>query len=112
MSALRIQHVLVAFWLASGCLLSGCGRPAQLGSDEAVFGEVDALYTAVTSRRADLLEQSCGRLTELHRSGKVPAAAWQQLTAICDLADRQQWQPAAEQLWKFMRGQRKERSST
>ena len=91
------------------CLLSvvGCGRPPQIGADEAVFGEVDALYTAVTAKRPDLLDQSRARLAELHRDGKVPQAAYQKLTAICEQADRQEWRPAAETLWHFMRGQRK-----
>jgi len=88
-------------------LLAGCGRPPQMGADESVFGEVDALYTAVTAKRPDLLDQSFQRLTELHSSGKVPDAAYQKLTLICEQAEREEWRPAAEQLWHFMRGQRK-----
>ncbi len=88
-------------------LFAGCARPAQIGADESVFGEVDALYTAVTSKRPDLLQQSFHRLTELHESGKVPDAAFQQLSGIRDQAERDEWRPAAEKLWHFMRGQRK-----
>ncbi len=93
--------------LLCGLGVAGCGRPPQIGPDEAVFGEVDALYTAVTAKRPDLLDQSRARLDELHKSGKVPEAAYQKLSVICEQAERQEWRPAAEKLWHFMRGQRK-----
>lgn len=85
----------------------GCGRPPQIGSDEMVFGEVDALYTAVTAKRPDLLKDCYERLTTLHDEGKLPDPAFQKLTVICEQAEREEWRPAAERLWHFMRGQRK-----
>jgi hypothetical protein len=98
---------VIAVCLPCVLFVAACGRPPQIGDDEAVFGEVDALYTAVTAKRSDLLNASRQRLEELHRSGKVPDAAYQRLSTICDEAQRQQWRPAAEKLWHFMRGQRK-----
>lgn len=94
--------------LALACLTwGGCSRPAQIGGDELTFKEVDALYTAVTSRRTELLNASRQRLEALQAQGRLPQSAHAQLSQIIELADRQQWQTAAERLWTFMRGQRR-----
>ncbi len=107
LSAGRGPRVASAGLWLSLFLIAGCGRPPQLGGDETVFGEVEALYTAVTAKRPDLLHQSRQRLSALHRDGKLPPAAYQRLAGICEQAERQEWRPAAEKLWTFMRGQRK-----
>lgn len=97
----------VLFFAAVTLSFSGCGQPSQIGSDEEVFNEVDALYTAVTAKRADLLDQCYARLEELHRQGDLPTDAFDELTAICETARQDEWQSAAETLYEFMRGQRK-----
>ncbi len=100
----RIPFVLL---LLGAFALSGCGQPPQIGSDETVFNEVDALYTAVTARRVDLLDQCRERLDNLHRNGSLSSDAYEELTAICQQAKQSDWQSAAETLYDFMRGQRK-----
>jgi hypothetical protein len=86
----------------------GCGA-AQLGGDEDAFGSVDALYTAVTTRRPDLLSQCKARLARLKEQGKLPAPAFSELQPIITQAEQGQWRPAAERLYAFMRQQRKPR---
>ena len=94
--------------LAVLMLLSfGCSRPAQIGVDETAWKEAEALYTAVTARKPELLEASRERLRSLHESGRIQTPAFEQLNRIADQAQGGGWEPAAQSLWKFMRGQRK-----
>jgi|GEM_PF-1745323 len=65
---------------------AGCRPPSQIESD-AAFGEVDALFTAVTSHRTDLLEQCQQRLEKLSQQGDVSTQAFQELTTICEKAN-------------------------
>jgi hypothetical protein len=91
--------------VACTLLTAACGKPAQIGPDEEVFAAVDALFTAVTARRADLLDQSAETLRRHHAAGKLPDAAWRELSSIIDVARAGGWQSAAERLYEFMRGQ-------
>lgn len=88
-------------------LLMGCGRPAQMGSSDEVLGAVDALYTAISSRRAELLEKSATRIEALHASKELPDAAYRQLKSYIDEARKGQWDPAIRKLHEFIRGQRR-----
>jgi hypothetical protein len=87
--------------------LSGCGSPPQVLTDEAVFGELDALYTAVTSKRRNLMEDCQKRITKLHDEQRMSDAGFEEIEAIIALAEQDKWTPAAERLYAFMRGQRK-----
>lgn len=93
--------------LCSLTILAGCGRVPQVLEDEAVFSELDALYTAVTTKRTDLLNDCKQRLTKLHEEKRLSDAGYTEIKAITDLADEASWTPAAERLYTFMRGQRK-----
>lgn len=53
----RMPSVLLLSLLLS---VPGCGGPPELESDEAIQ-TTDALYTAITSRRTELLDDSEGR---------------------------------------------------
>jgi hypothetical protein len=86
---------------------AGC-RPAQIGADEATFNTVDALYTAVCSKRSDLVDQCERELDELKAQNKIPAQAHASLAAIIAETRQDRWQPAAQQLSRFMEGQRRE----
>jgi len=99
-----LRPLIAAFVLAA--LLPGCGRTPQLGN-EAAMGEVEALYTAVTTKRTDLLADCRKRLAALHAGGKLSEAAQTQLASVCEQCDRKEWRPAAERLYAFMRAQRK-----
>lgn len=87
--------------------LSGCGSPPQVLTDEAVFGELDALYTAVTTKRRNLLEDCQKRITRLHDEQRMSDEGFNEVEAIIALAEQDKWTPAAERLYAFMRGQRK-----
>src|SRR5262245_16505590 len=46
-------------------VVTGCARPAQIGTDEEAHKTVDALFTALTAQDAARLEQCEKRLQEL-----------------------------------------------
>lgn len=82
----------------------GCGGPPALESEEAIL-TTDALYTAITSRRTELLNDSEGRLKELRDDGKLSAKAFEALAEIIQQARSGNWQDAAEDLDSFIRHQ-------
>lgn len=87
--------------------LAGCSSVPQVLSDEAVFGELDALYTAVTTKRRNLLSDCQKRITKLHDEQRMSDAGFKEVEAIIAMAEKDEWTPAAERLYTFMRGQRK-----
>ena len=97
--------------LVGGVLLltiPGCRRVPQVLGDEAVFNEVDALYTAVTSKRRDLLSNCRERLSKLHQEQRLSQPGFNELCAVIKLAESDKWSDAAERLYAFMRAQRKQ----
>lgn len=97
------------FWLAAavlGLLLAspGCSAP-QLESEEGLR-VADALFTAVTSQRTNLLEQASENLEQLHASGKVSSDCYVELHAVVEQAKSGEWKPAAKRLRKFIKAQR------
>jgi len=96
-------------WLILGGLLlmlAGC-RPAQIGPSDEVLGAVDALYTAIASRRMELLDKSATRLDELRTNGELPEAAHRQLKSYVEKARAGKWDAAIRELHEFIRGQRR-----
>ena len=85
----------------------GCGRPPQVVDDEECFSAVEGLWTAVTTKRSDLLEQSATELDRLHTAGKLSEEGHDVLDEIIQSARDEAWQPAAQSLKAFMLGQRK-----
>lgn len=94
--------------LLFGIIFIGCSGPPQMGADEETFTAVDALFTAVTARDEKLLHQCEQRLHALRQSGKLPARAGDYLDRIIQTAHAGSWQAAAERLYNFMKGQRRE----
>ena len=84
------------------------GSPPQMGADEEVFRTVDALFTALTGRNEKQLDQCERRLKGYRETGKLPAKAAKTLDGIVQTARAGRWQPAAERLYDFMKGQRRE----
>jgi hypothetical protein len=80
----------------------------QMGADEAVFNTVDALFTAVTGRNEQQLGQCEKQLHTFRDAGKLPAAAADHLDSVIGQARAGRWQSAAERLYDFMKGQRRE----
>lgn len=89
-------------------VIFGRGTPPQMGAEDEVFSEVDALFTAITARNDNLLGQCEERLRALHAAGKLPAKAWEYLQDVVSEARAGRWRPAAETLYGFMKVQRRE----
>lgn len=102
----RFRSVIVR--RISACLLLataiGCGSAPPLGSEE-VSSTADALYTAVTSRRPELLDAVEKNLNRLNVDQQVSPAALTALQAIIDQARAGEWQAAAEELDQLIRNQ-------
>ena len=106
----RISRRKVLAWILVSCspmIAIGCSRVPQVLQDEAAFGELDALYTAVTTKRTDLLKDCQQRITRLHDEKRMSDAGYEEIQAITSLAEEGEWSPAAERLYTFMRAQRK-----
>ena len=89
-------------------LFLNLGSPPQIGSDEEVFRTVDALVTALTGRNEKQLAQCEQRLNGYREAGKLPPKAAQSLDGIIQTARAGRWRPAAERLYDFMKGQKRE----
>ena len=89
--------------------LAGCGRTPQVVDNDECFHAVDALWTAVTSKRTDLLEQSTTELERLRAAGSLSEAGHRALTAIIRAARSKEWTKSATNLKHFMQGQRRSR---
>jgi len=100
--------VAFLFLVVAVLLIRGCGAHPQIGEDDAAFKEVDALYTAVTSKKRDLLEDCRKRLVQLEAEKKLSAEAFQSISSIIEEAEGGEWQSAAQRLHNFMRAQRRE----
>lgn len=101
------QRTAILLSCAILCALAGCSPVPQVVNDDAVFGELDALYTAVTTKRQNLLEDCRARLTKLHAEQRLSDAGFTEVSTIMDLCDDEDWAAAAPRLYNFMRAQRK-----
>ena len=98
--------LLTALLLTAG----GCGGPPQVVANEECFSAVDALWTAVTSKRSDLVEQTATELDRLQTEGSLSDEGHARLAEIIEVARAEKWQDAAVTLKAFMLGQRKQNS--
>lgn len=98
----RLALLLVALLL---CV--GCGGPPQVLGDEECFKTLDALWTAVTARSPELLEQTATDLSRLHTTGKLSDAGHHELEEMIKKARAKEWETAARNLKVFIQGQRK-----
>ena len=102
--------------IALGVLVVGVGvvlyfalrSPPQMGTSAAVFNTVDALYTAVRNEDEKRLGECEQRLRGYREAGKLPPEAADTLDAIIARARSGKWRSAAESLYDFMKGQRRE----
>jgi len=84
----------------------GCSPP-QVLDDEECFSTVDALWTAVTARSPELLEQTAADLARLRDAGSLSEEGHAALEKIIDAARSGEWEPAAKRLKTFIQGQRR-----
>lgn len=83
---------------------AGCSGPPTLHTAEA-FATADALYTAVTSRRPELLDEVETQLNQLHSQSQLSDKAKKDLDRLITNARAGEWQRAAEELDDFIRRQ-------
>ena len=100
-----IQRLILALGVAIS--IAGCSGPPQVVDDEECFSAVDALWTAVTSKRTDLLEQTATEFEKLQDAGRLSAAGLDALRTIIETARKEEWTKAAKSLKVFMQGQKK-----
>jgi len=84
----------------------GCRQPQVLNNDDA-FRQLDALWTAISARRPEMIRQCRDGLTQLHRDQKLSDAGWKVVEGILTQAEQGDWTNAALRLKKLIRGQRR-----
>lgn len=82
----------------------GCGGTPVIESLEG-RKVAEALYTAVTSQKPELLDRTDQRLMELKSAGKLSEAAFARLTSISQRAREGNGRAAAEELDQLIRRQ-------
>ena len=87
-------------------VISGCARVPQLG-DEECLKAADALWTAVTAKRANLLEATAGEIEKLHAIDKLSPDAFASLSSIIETARAGHWTEARIALKALIRAQRR-----
>src|SRR4029079_7788701 len=102
----RFLHVRL-FPVALACLMLGGCSPPQVLDDEECFSTVDALWTAVTARSPELLDQTAADLQHLRDDGRLSAEGHAALAKIIGQARAGEWEPAAKRLKTFIQGQRR-----
>lgn len=102
-----MKRVILAGMLLAAYLASGCQRPPQIMQSEKSVEAVDALWTAVTSKRPELLAQSAQDVERLHASGELGQEAYDDLTAIIGQGKSGDWEKACDGLKWFIKGQRR-----
>ena len=96
-AARRMRHGALLPWLGL-TLFTMCGCSQTVIESDNSRKAIDALYTAVTSRRTELVDACERRLKDLSTAGEIPSSTTQRLTKIIAQTRDQQWQPAAERL--------------
>ena len=79
----------------------------QIGTDDEVFKTVDALFTAITSKNSQRLDECEQRLKTARDEGKLSSRAAANLEAIIVAARAGGWDGSARRLYHFMLAQRR-----
>ena len=104
-----MRRFMVPISVVLSLVAGGCSRPNQVAHDPDCLKAVDALWTAVTSKRTDLLQQTDQELRRLEQSGQLSQSGHAELDVIIEMADAGRWTDAAQQLKWFMNGQQRQR---
>ncbi|WP_397568610.1 hypothetical protein [Schlesneria sp. T3-172] len=98
---------LAIFGLAlSGILIQYLRAQPQIGEEEQVITTVDALFTALTTRDLQRLEDCESRLQSYRENGELPEVAAAKLQKIIGRAREGEWEPSARTLYDFILAQR------
>ncbi len=108
----RLAWVLLGVFAVSVLviLIVNSGSSHQMGSDEAVFKTVDALYTAVRNHDEKQLAACEQRLNSYKDAGTLPPPAAEHLAGIIARARKGDWDTAAQRLYQFMLEQRRDQT--
>jgi hypothetical protein len=107
-----LRRLLAGAAMLGLCLfVCGCGSTPQVLDDEETYSTVDALWTAVTSKRTDLVDKTAARLASLHAEGKLSKEGLAALEQIIAQTRNNEWMPAAQDLKAFIQAQRKTRTT-
>ena len=85
-------------------------QPPQIGADKEAVQTVDALFTAFSSRNTTRVAECEERLHMLKEAGRLPPNVAGYLDGLITTARRGNWRSAAQKLFDFMKGQRREGS--
>ena len=107
---MKVQLACRASLLTLFACLAGCGSAPQLGGDEDSLRAAEALWTAVTSQRQPLVEQSAAEIERLHKAGTLSEDAYQALTEVVLAARASEWKDAVTDLKAILKGQRRKAS--
>ncbi len=95
--------VLGAFWWFAR------SSPPQIGDNKQTVMAVDSLFTALTARDDKLLGECERRLHALKEADALSDSASTSLDGIIKTARGGGWESAAQTLYDFMKGQRRQR---
>lgn len=88
---------LVALWT-----LWPAKAPPPLATDPAVRETIDALFTAFTSRRVELLDDCEERLKKHHEAGRLSDPSRDYLEKLAAQARAGNWESSARQLYAYI----------
>lgn len=97
----------VAAFAAGALVVQYLRFTPQLGMDEEVFKTVDALFTAITSKNVQRLNDCEQRLKSAREEGKLNSSAAAKLGTIIGAARAGEWEGSARKLYTFILAQRR-----
>jgi hypothetical protein len=80
----------------------GCRGSVEVTSESGLKC-LDAIYTAVTCRKPELLEQCSVKIDTLKRSGDLTSGSAEMLLGFVTLAKKGQWEQSAKELDRYIR---------
>jgi hypothetical protein len=102
-SRLTIRTASVALLLLA---VAACSPTPQLGGDREALSAADALWTAITAKDSNLLENSAAAIGKLHAEAHLTDEAYAALENVMQTARAGNWSEARAALKAFVRGQR------
>ena len=93
--------LLLLYWLG------WFGTPPQMTPDDEAYRTVDALFTAINAHDETQLGDCEQQLRAFKDAGRLPGTASDYLDSVIEKARAGHWKPAAEQLYDFMKAQRR-----
>src|SRR4051812_9582776 len=87
-------------------IAAGCSRTPQLDGDREALSAADALWTSITAKDSNLLENSAAKLDKLHAEAHVSDDAYAALESVIETARAGNWSDARAALKSFVRAQR------